>query len=192
MIVVIFVKIFYQSMKVKKTYIQQLCFDGKTYKKGVVVDLLAKFNIAAREFPFKINPEAKELPARDWAGEDGRDVYIPKTIPMKNYDMEAEFLYCGTEATISDDVSAFINFIYGRNKDAVGGRLAMYDEHTNTGRKDVHVLSVDNNLYEVDDSDPDAIASFKVKLSVEDPTTDVALKKSIISGKEVVTDLEFK
>lgn len=179
-------------MKVKKTYIQQLCFDGKTYKRGVVVDLLAKFNIAAREFPFKMNPEAKELSSRDWPGEDGRDVYIPKKIPMKNYDIEVEFLYRGTEATIGKDVSAFIDFIYGRNENAVGGRLAVYDEYTNTGRKDVHVLSVDNDLYEVDDSDPDAIASFKVKFSVEDPTTDVVPKKSVVSGEEIVSDLEFE
>ena len=180
-------------MSIKRVYVQQLNFDGKTYKKGAVVDLLSAFKIAVKEFPFKKNPEAKDLAARDWPGEDGRDVYIPDVIPMKNYDIEVEFLYKGTEQSISDDISNFIDFIYGHNTNAVGGRLAIYDEYTKMGRKDIHVLSVDNDVYVYGDSDPDAVASFKVKFGVEDPTTDVTPKFSTIAGsQQVVSDLIFE
>ena len=179
-------------MAIKRTYIQQLYFDGTTYTKGSVIDLLSRFNIACKDFPFKKNPEAKDLPTRDWAGTDGRDVYIPKVIPMKNYDIDVEFVYKGSESTIHNDVSDFIDFIYGRNTDAVGGRLAVFDEYVAMGRKDVHVVAVDNDVYDCDDSDPDAIVSFKIKFSVEDPTTDIQLvTNKSEDGTITVTDLYF-
>lgn len=175
----------------KRTYIQQMHYDGTTYKKGPVVDLLSKFNICCKEFPFKRNPEAKDLPARDWPGVDGRDVYIPKNIPVKNYDLEVEFIYKGVEDNIVKNVSSFINFLYGKNPSAVGARLAIYDQHTRTGRKDVHVLSVDNDVYFCTEEDPDAVATFKVKFSVEDPTTEVTPKVINSGGAQIVSDLIF-
>ena len=178
-------------MDIKRTYIQQLYFDGLTYQKGNVVDLLTRFHIACKSFPFKKHPEAKDLPARDWSGEDGRDIYIPKLIPMKHYDLEVEFLYKGTQDTISRDITDFIEFLYGRNSDAMGGRLAIYDEYVQMGRKDVHVLSIDNDVYECHDEDPDAVASFKVKFSVEDPVTDVVPDIKQKQGVNVVVDLIF-
>ena len=179
-------------MDVKRVYIQQLAFDGESYRKGPVIDLLSKFNIACMEFPFKIFPEAKDLPVREWPGEDGRDVYIPSKIPMKNYDLEVEFVYKGTEKTIAKDITDFIEFIYGRNAEAVGGSLAIYDEYVRLGRKDVHVLSVDNTAYSCDDIDPDAVASFKVKFGVEDPTTKATAVYTVGPNKEmVVSDLKF-
>lgn len=176
-----------------RTYIQQLHFDGKSYTKGPVVDLLDKFKIACMSFPFKKFPEAKELPTRDWSGEDGRDVYIPNEIPMKSYDLEVEFLYKGTEDAIAKDLSDFIEFLYGRNFNATGGRLAIYDEHVKMGRIDVYVQSVDNNVYACNDTDTDAIASFKVKFMVENPTTEVTPKYTYSAGGvKTVSDLNFK
>ena len=175
-----------------RTYIQQLYFDGKSYTKGPIVDLLEKFNIVCTSFPFKRLPEAKELPSRDWSGEDGRDVYIPKTIPMKHYELEAVFLYKGTESTISKDLSDFIEFIYGRNRNAIGGRLLVYDEYVGMGRIDVHVQSVNNEIYDCDDTDIDAIASFKVKFIVENPTTEVTPKYvTSPSGVKTISELNF-
>ena len=175
-----------------RTYIQQLSFDGKAYTKGKVVDLLDSFNIVCSSFPFKINPEAKELPARDWSGEDGRDIYIPRVIPMREYDMEVKFLYKGLENNMGKDISGFINFIYGRNENAVGGRLAIYDEYVKMGRIDIHVLSVDNDVYSCDDNDIDAVASFNVKFAVENPTTEVTPGYSVIGGVKKIKDLNFR
>lgn len=160
-------------MEIKKTYIQQLRFDGITYQKGTVVDLYESFNIVCQDFPFNKNPKAKDLPTRDWAGHDGLDVYIPKELRAKHYDITVVFLYVGTENTIREDLSNFIDFLYGRNNDAVGSRLAIYNEYTGIGRKDVVVSEIDNEIYYVTESDPDAVAKFNVKFTVFDPTTNV-------------------
>ena len=169
------------TMAIYKTYIQQLGFDGMTYTKGSVVDLLSKFRIMCQEFPFKKNPKPKDLPSRDWAGEDGLDVYIPAgPLPMKAYDIEVTFLYVGTEQTIPTDITNFLDFLCGRvkgaNADTVqSGRLAIYDEHVGFGRKDVVVSEIDNELFYCSEYDKDTVAKFKVKFAVNDPVTDVSL-----------------
>lgn len=180
-------------MEVSRVYIQQSFFNGVSYVKGEVVDLLEKFNIACASFPFKYKPEAKDLPFRDWAGEDGRDVYIPKEgIFIKNYEVEASFLYKGVKETIHKDVKDFIDFVYGRNNGSVGAALIIYDEYAQAGRKDVHVASVSNDVYYYGDDDPDAIASFKVKFMIEDPTTVIIPEYGVSdSGDKKIIDLTF-
>jgi len=185
-------------MSIQKTYIQQLYYDGQTYTKGSVVDLLGKFNIGCLNFPFNRNPKPKDLPTRDWAGEDGKDVYIPDTIPMAHYDMEVTFLYVrntadnGNEGVSGEtveqtrnrlmrqDIGNFIDFLYGRIKgnpndqnEIQSGRLAIYDERSGMGRKDVVVSEIENELFYVSDNDSDIVARFKVKFTVYDPTTEV-------------------
>lgn len=177
------------------TYIQQLHFDGTTYMKGSVVDLLDKFKLVAMDFPFKKNPKPKDLPTRDWAGSDGVDVYVPDQIPMKEYEIEVTFLYVGTELSIRTDISNFIDFIYGRSKGAIAdivksGRLAVYNEYTGLGRKDIVVSHVEPDLFEVSD-DPDAIAKFNVKFMVYDPTTEVTATYGTYNGVERLTGLNF-
>ena len=181
-------------MAIYDTYMQQLSFNGTQYTKGDVVDLLRTFRVVAQEFPFKKNPKAKDLPTRDWAGEDGLDVYVPNVLPVKHYDLEVEFLYVGTENTIREDLNAFIDFLYGRNEDAVGSRLAIYNNHTGIGRKDVVVSEVDNELFYLTDCDPDAVAKFKVKFTVYDPTTDVTPETTTdqTTGEVSITDLSFE
>lgn len=162
----------------KRFLILQQTFDGSSYTSvGSIVDTQARFHIACQEFPFKDLPELKDLPKRDWYDEDGEDVYIPtEDFKFKAYDLDATFIYVGTEATMKSDIRNFIDFLYGR-KDSNGNRrtggimLAVYDEYTQTGRRGVIVQSVDNTLYWNVDFDPDAIATFKVKFRVTDPVT---------------------
>lgn len=186
----------YLQMSIQKTYIQQLNYDGQTYTKGSVVDLLEKFHIGCLHFPFNRNPKPKDLPTRDWAGEDGLDVYVPETIPMAHYDMEVTFLYVRNTADngnagvtgeteeqtrdrlMRQDIGNFIDFLYGRikgdsNDTVQSGRLAIYDEKSGIGRKDVIVSEVENELFYASDNDSDIVARFKVKFTVYDPTTDV-------------------
>ena len=179
-------------MQVYNTYIQQLNFDGITYNKGVVKDLSDAFNIVSEDFPFKKNPQPKDIPTRDWAGEDGLDVYVPKHLPVKSYDIEVTFLYKGTEDTIREDLTNFIDFLYGRNANAVGSRLAIYNEHTKIGRKDVVVAEIDDELFYLTQYDPDAMARFKVKFTVYDPTTEVEPVYQNVGGKTTVTNLNFR
>lgn len=182
----------YLQMAIYNTYVQQLSYDGLQYTKGSVVDLLSDYHIVAQEFPFAKNPKTKDLPTRDWAGDDGLDVYVPKEMPVKHYDIEVAFLYTGTEETIRGDISAFIDFLYGRNDGAVGSRLAIYNEHTGIGRKDVVVSEVDNEIFYLTDEDPDAVAKFKVKFTVYDPTTEVTPTYRTVSGVRSVSELNFE
>lgn len=180
-------------MSVANTYIQQIKFNGKNYSKGSVVDLKESFNIICQDFPFKKNPKSKDLPSRDWYDEDGLDVYIPDTLPIKHYDFDVFFLYVGTKENIRADISKFIDFIYGRikgnNGDSVkSSRLAVYNEYVGMGRKDIVVSEVENTLFYLSNNDPDAIATFKVKFTVYDPTTVVTPVESS-SGK--VIELNF-
>lgn len=184
-------------MAVYNTYIEQLSFDGNTYSVGEVIDLLKTFNIICQEFPFKKNPKPKDLPTRDWAGEDGLDVYVPEKLPMKHYDVDVDFLYVGTEENIRTDISNFIDFIYGRKKgnenDTVqSGRLAIYNEHVGMGRKDVVVSDVDNEIFYCSDEDPDAVAKFKVRFTVYDPTTEVTPTYGTYNGQPQCTQLNFE
>ena len=192
----IFAKNLYKIMPIYNTYIQQISYDGTTYKKGSVVDLLSAFKIVCQEFPFKKNPQPKDLPTRDWVGEDGLDVYIPDKLPMKNYDIEVSFLYKGTEETMRTDLNNFIDFLYGRkkgnNEDTVqSGRLAIYNEHIGMGRKDIVVSDVENEIFYLSDEDPDAFAKFKIKFMVYDPTTEVTPAYSTDNGVKRATQLNF-
>ena len=183
-------------MAIYKTYIQQLSYNGTDYTKGSVVDLLAAYKIICQDFPFKKNPKPKDLPTRDWAGEDGLDVYVPDKIPMKSYDIDVTFLYVGTEQSIRTDISNFLDFICGRVKGDVSdevksGRLAIYNEYVGMGRKDVVVNEIDNEIYYVTDCDPDAVAKFKVKFTVYDPTTDVTASTTTVGTVTTVSNLAF-
>jgi hypothetical protein len=184
------------QMAIYKTYIQQLSYDGTDYTKGSVVDLLTAYKIICQDFPFKKNPKPKDLPTRDWAGEDGLDVYVPDKIPMKSYDIDVTFLYVGTEQSIRTDISNFLDFICGRikadNSDTVkSGRLAIYNEYVGMGRKDVVVNEIDNEIYYVTDCDPDAVAKIKVKFTVYDPTTEVTATETTVGNVTSVSNLSF-
>ncbi len=180
-------------MSVANTYIQQIKSDGHTYLKGSVVDLKEAFNIVCQDFPFKKNPNPKDLPTRDWHDEDGSDVYVPDTLPIKHYDVDVTFLYVGTKPSIRTDISDFIDFIYGRKKgndgDAIqSARLAVYNEYVGMGRKDIVVSEVKNEIFYCSDNDPDAVAKFSVKFTVYDPTTNVY---PVTSSTGKVTELNF-
>ena len=180
-------------MSVANTYIQQIAYDGKNYSKGSVVDLNKKFKIVCQDIPFKKNPKSKDLPTHDWHDKDGADVYVPETLRIKHYDIDVFFLYVGTDETIRTDISNFIDFIYGRiegnNGDSVkSARLAVYNEYVGMGRKDIVVSEVENEIFYISDNDPDAVAKFKVKFTVYDPTTVLSLVKDE-TGK--IVDLSF-
>jgi len=165
-----------------KTYIQQTRKDSNSYVKGSVVDLLEVYKIVCQDFPFKVMPKAKELPKRDWADEDGVDVYVPQARTMQPYEMDVDFLYAGTDASIRTDLKNFIEFLYGRNANAVGSLLAIYNEHAGLGRKDVIVSEISDDVFYTDTGDVDAVATLKVKFLVCDPVTDVTLTRTTNNG----------
>lgn len=161
---------------------QQTRLNGNTYTKGPVIDLLDTYKIVCQEFPFTLLPEPKKLAERNWEDEDGIEVYVPSVRKMKEYTVDVDFLYKGTDETIRTDLNNFINFLNGRNTGAVGSRLVVYNEYTGIGRKDVTVDKISNELFTAGDEDPDAMAKFKVTFKVCDPTTDVTLTRTTNNG----------
>lgn len=163
-------------MTYKKFLIQQQTYNGSQYTNvGSVIDTQVEFNVVCQEFPFKYLPETKDLPKRDWVDEHGEEVYIGSNgLKMSAYDVEAKFLYVGTEQNMAADLKRFISFLYGRN---TGGApyLSIYDEYTEIGRRGVYVQNVDDELYFFNDTSVEAIAQLKVKFRVTDPVTDIVL-----------------
>lgn len=176
----------------KKTYIQQIRFDGMTYTKGSTVELYDRFKVVCSDFPFVLFPKRKDMPTREWTGEHGTDIYVPDEIPLKEYDVDATFLFYQrrgagvTDETIRESIKSFIGFLYGRVKGAAGdsvqsGRLAVYNEHTGIGRKDIVVAEVSNEIFFSTNYDDDVVAEFRVRFTVFDPVTDVTVTNGNIS-----------
>lgn len=180
-------------MEPHKFYIQQLSFDGESYTTGNTYDSLTQWGIVCKEFPFTLYPEAKAPVTRDWLGLDGLEVYAPATQPLKEYDIDVEFIAKGNDgvadetATIqlAQNIRAFLTFLYGRNTNATGSLLAIYDEYTMIGRKDVRVKKVSPDAYERQEGANPAVAVFKVTFTVYDPMTDVSVTTS--NGAKVLT-----
>ena len=159
-------------MEYKKLYIQQQTYNGSIYTDvGPLVETQESYNVVCKEFPFKVLPEAKEPASRDWHDENGEDVFIPTGgLKFKAYDLDVTFMYVGSQANVSEELTNFINFIYGRN---TGGSslLAVFDEYTMTGRRGIYVKSVDDDFLLYDDVNPEVVGEFKVKFKVTEPTS---------------------
>lgn len=157
-------------------FIQQLVYSGSTdtYTLGTMVDTFEEYGIACKECPFVLFPEAKDVLSEDWPDEQGVDVYLPAQAKLKDYDFEASFITSGEESTVLTNIRSFAQFLYGLN-DNGSSRLAILDEHSGIGRKDVRVVNLGNELWWNDDNDDEKIAIFKVKFHVYDPVTDVTL-----------------
>lgn len=181
------VKSTFAGMEKHKTYIQQIYYDGSSYTKGSVVDIETEFGCVATDFPLLAGEEMKEVVAREWAGEDGRDVYMPAHPAMQHYDVTATFAFKGAEDMLRDNISRFLRFVTGRNIGATGGMLAIYNTYTKDGRKDVHVTKIDPDMYYCEEYDDEKSATIDITFMVEDPATDV--KPVLTEGK--VTDLQF-
>jgi hypothetical protein len=172
-------------MQYKKFLIQQQSYNGINYTNvGSVVDTEATFHVVCQEFPFKYLPESKELAKRDWYDENGEDYYVPSDgLKFKAYDLDAKFLYVGTEAQMQSDLKGFIEFLYGKNNSG-SPVLAVYDEYTKTGRRGVTVQDVDPELLAYDDQNSEVIGQFKIKFRVADPVTNM----KYVNGQIVIDE----
>lgn len=159
-------------MEYQRFFIQQFTYDGTTYTAGDVVDTFETFGVVCNSFPFKQFPEAKDIEEEDYPGTDGMEVFIPEHAYLKDYEVEGVFGINGELSVIRPQITSFLKFLYGRNTNG-SARLAIYDEHSQTGRKDIRVVSVDNDLWWNDQSDDEKIGMFKVKFHVYDPSTEV-------------------
>ena len=65
-----------------------------------VLDTYTEWSIVCKDFPFMPYGESKDLPAREWADEDGEDTFFPEEIKLKAYDIDVEFAYKGETARL--------------------------------------------------------------------------------------------
>lgn len=157
-----------------RLYIQQITYDGDSFTNiGNAVDTFDEWGIACQSFPFKVLPEPKDYVTRDWLDEDGLDVYVPRQVKFKKYDLEAEFIFAGNTSNMRQNLKSFIRFLYGKNAQNGSPLLSIYDEYTGIGRRNVLVTGFDTTQFLHDDTDEDSVATFKVKFSVHDPVTDI-------------------
>ncbi len=168
-------------------YIQQSTYDGDTYAKGEVFDSYETWGIVCKEIPFKLFPEIKQPASRDWKGSDGLDVYVPPAQRFKEYEIDVEFGYAGTDEDLHTNIKSFLGFLFGRNgapqrnqsgvlinTQSDGARLFVYEEYTRTGRKDVVATKSDVQDYYLENGADEALAIFHVTFTIYDPVTDVA------------------
>lgn len=173
-------------MELHRLYIAQTKFDGLTYDKGAPIDTLETYRVVCSAVPFKLYEEAKDVVTKDWKGEHGVEAYIPDVAKIKDYDLEITFLYCGVHANMRNDILNFVSFLRGMNYGGMSARLAIYDEETRTGRKDVRMVNVKyDTWWDEPDLDSDAIAEFKCSFHVYDPVTNV----TPVFNNNVITDL---
>lgn len=181
-------------MATHRLFLQQTDFNGLAYTKGTAVDSLSEFGVVCSEFPFKLLSESKDVVTKNFIGSHGLDVYIPKKNRIKDYDLDVQFLYCGTHATMRNDIERFLKFLNGHSggadEEATGSRLVIYDQYTQTGRKDVRCMSSEfGTWWDQPDYDTDAIADFKVRFHVYDPVTNVT---PVFGQNQQLSDLTWR
>lgn len=145
-----------------------------------VKDSLSDFNMVCTDFPFKIGGKTKELPKREWEGEDGEDTYIPSVLPLEAYDIEVGMCYKGSVETAYDGLIALRDYLTGVNGD--GSALKVYNGHTGVGRQGIYMLSMDDDVELTRMNDEDVVL-FNIKFRVTDPKTEISPS---ISGGTVV------
>ena len=126
-------------------------------------DLYADFSVKTTSVPMFIPLETKEFPSRDWADEDGEDVYFPETAKMSAYDAEVSVVYHGAQGSFQSKQEAIFKYF------TTGGtEINIFSPYSQTGCKGAYFkgfsdfdLTSDSNLGDV--------AVFKMKFRVTKP-----------------------
>lgn len=175
-----------------KVYLQKLLYSGTTVSKGAVKETGADFSVYPSEVPFIAIGDTKDVAKRDWYDEDGLDVFYDSAPKLKDYDLE---ITCLAKAETVDglrkNVNSFISYLSGG--DGKGNVFALYDTHCGAGRRNVRFVSFsEDSYYNIDEIDNLKLLSFKIKMHVDDPRTEVTLGKAKdVSGNELINELLY-
>lgn len=129
-----------------------------------------EWNIWIKSVPFKVFPDMKDIPSRDWYDENGDDEFLPSTPFYKAYEIECEFVYVGAYESANTQIKSFLKYL------AEGGFFKFYDTYTKIGRTNIRYVSNDEDIFYRREGNDD-IVQFKVTLKVNDPITDITLTK---------------
>ena len=126
-------------------------------------DLYADFSVKTTSVPMFVPLETKEFPSRDWADEDGEDVYFPETAKLKAYDTEVSVVYHGSQGTFQAKQEALFNYFR-----TGGTELNIFSPYSQTGCKGAYFQGfADINLES--DSNLGDVATFKLKFRITKP-----------------------
>lgn len=142
----------------------------KKLKDGSVVRDSTEWNIMVKSFPFKVYPDMKDVPKRDWVDENGDDEFTPDEPFFKAYEMECEFLFKGSHGTANTQIHSFIDYL------SKNGTNAIYDSYTKIGKTKVRYVSYNPEIFHRRE-DKDDLVVFKLTLKVNDPVTNITLTK---------------
>lgn len=144
----------------------------KEAESSPVVDIINDFDMQCASIPFIIANETKKLTERDWAGEDGKDVYIPNQLPVSAYSMNIKLCCKGEKFSANAKIKNLVDYLLGRDGDGV--YMKVYCDYTKIGRKHVRFTKLSDRAELVrNDSDGDILV-FQIEVSVDDPVTDIA------------------
>lgn len=129
-----------------------------------------EWNIWIKSVPFKVFPDMKDIPNRDWYDESGTQEFIPPTPVYKAYETECQFVYIGVYESANTQIKSFLKYL------AEGGFFKFYDTYTKIGRTNIRYVSNDEDIFYRREGNND-IVQFKVTLKVNDPITDITLTK---------------
>lgn len=145
-------------------------FIKKESKGSPVKETGEDFDIFEMESSFYGGNEAKDVPKRTWYDEHGDDEFVPDTLMMQAKEHSVKFGYKGDKFSANAAIKSFINYL------STGGKMKIYDEYNQIGRQHVRFKSLNDSaeLFRDDDGD---ILVFTVNFKVNDPVTDITLKK---------------
>lgn len=145
----------------------------KAKRNSPTLDSLEDFGMVCTDTPFMPYGETKKLPQRDWADEDGEDTYIPDNMPLSAFDWEIGMGYKGDLSSAQDALKKFTDYLTG--KDENGSELKVYSQFTGIGRQGIYFKGMGG--FDFSKTNTEEVVTFKLKLRVTDPVTDVLLTK---------------
>lgn len=146
----------------------------KEQEGAIVNDIVADFDIWCSNIPFDIGMDVKEPVVRDWQDEDGEDAYLGKSLRFSAYDMTVKWCCKGDKFSANAKIDKFLKYLSGR--DGSGLKMRIYCDWTQKGRRHVRLKSVSREAELHRDETGDVVV-FSTVLRVEDPVTEITLKK---------------
>lgn len=133
-------------------------------------ETIADFGLYCMELPFSMFTSTRKLTEREWPGENGKDVYIPKRLDAEAYTIKIKFGYKGNPESANEHLKAFWDYLTGN--DGSGVYIKFYNDYNRVGRRHVRFLNISDSPIYVRDECGDFLV-FDVEFNVDDPITDV-------------------
>ena len=89
---------------------------------SLIKDLYADFGCKTTSVPLFVPMDTKQPSTRNWADEDGEDVFFPTELMLAAYDTEVSIIYTGDTGTFQPKQEALFDYLKG-------GELSVYSPY---------------------------------------------------------------